>query len=643
MLTSKKILPKIKAMMEDYAVITYEQVGSVNVKWLQTREHVRRPPAKNAGWKPATSGTKWGGDWMTGWFNGTFTVGKELRGQSLFLCASTGGRESLAWVNKEPRGILTRPGFSAEGSNHGELLLTSSAVTGRRFEIDIEAYAWHPQPNTGPRDGDSGPRDHTFTSIDITARREDVWALLMDMRTLMGLVDSLDDSSLRKNRIIRTFLKVYEILPQLPAENPGDDPSQAVAQVRKVLKPLLGQRNGDTAPLVALSGHSHMDTAWLWPIAETERKCARTYANALTLMEEYPGYRFFQSSSYHGDMMKRLYPQIFRRMQKMVKAGRWEPNGGSWVEPDCNVIGSESLVRQFLVGQQATKEMFGYRSDTFWMPDTFGYSAALPQILKGCGIDYFCTTKLAWNDTNRFPYDTFHWLGLDGTSVISHLNAMHGWPDPTTITNTWKWVQHKDIQDRRLFAYGFGDGGGGPVRPMLEMVSREKDLEGLPRTREMSVSEFMRGIETDLKELPEYRGELYPEFHRGTLTSIHGVKRGNRIGEVALRAAEMLCVRAAMAGAKYPANALGDLWKKLLINQFHDILPGTSIPEVNDQAILELAEVCADATLLTQKAAARLTSSKGSGAVELHNTLNWDLGGELSIPWSADAVPAHGE
>jgi alpha-mannosidase len=636
MQTSPKILDKIKCMVNDYYPLAYVPVGEVDMQYFETLDHLRNPP-KDADWKKAVRGTSWGGHWKTAWFSGTYEPAQELNGQALFLRANTGGHESLCWVNDEPRAILTA--FSAaelSKTGHTELLLTPKA-DGSSLAISIEAYAWHPCIGTFPRHNRTGSNTHTFNFVDVTTRRDDVWGLIIDLRVLISLMDSLDENSLRRNRIVKGLADVFAVLPQLPVELPEDIWRPAVAEARKLLAPLLAARNGDSAPYIGLTGHSHMDTAWLWPVAETERKCARTYANALTLMEEYDEYRFIQSSSCHGDMMRRLYPKIFERIQAMVKAGRWEPNGGSWVEPDCNVIGAEALVRQFLIGQTATREMFDYTSDTFWMPDTFGYSAALPQILQSCNIPYFCTTKLDWNDTNRFPYDSFVWRGIDGTGVLAHFNKSHCWPDPKTLTDMWIGVQHKDVQDRRLCSYGFGDGGGGPLRGMIEVTRRIEDLEGCPRTAHTTVSDFMAGLEKECPDLPVWFGELYLELHRGTLTSIHGVKRGNRKGEVALQVAEALCVRAALNGATYPAAELEELWKKLLLNQFHDILPGSSIPEVNDQAIAEFAEVRSDAAKLIETATA--SDGDASGAVELHNTLSWDRTRAV-VDWTSEAIPA---
>lgn len=259
-----------------------------------------------------------------------------------------------------------------------------------------------------------------------------------------------------------------------------------------------------------------------------------------------------------------------------------------WIEPDCNIPSGEAFVRQLLIGQQATREMFGYTSNILWLPDVFGYSAALPQILKGCNVDYFCTTKLSWNDTNKFPYDTFTWKGIDGSSVLSHFFTLHCWADPKSMTEQWNSVQHKDVQDRRLIAMGYGDGGGGPLKEMIEVSHRVKDLEGCPKAEYINAGKFMKGIEEELEDIPTWDGELYLELHRGTLTSIADIKRLNRKNEVSLRDVELLCTMAKLNGDEYPKEELTKIWKEFLVNQFHDILPGSSIARVNEEAVESL-------------------------------------------------------
>jgi alpha-mannosidase len=307
-----------------------------------------------------------------------------------------------------------------------------------------------------------------------------------------------------------------------------------------------------------------------------------------------------------------------------------------WIEPDCNIPSGESFVRQCLIGQRATREMFGVTSDTLWQPDVFGYSAALPQILRGCGVEYFCTTKLGWNDTTRFPYDTFIWQGIDGSSVISHFNRIHCAPDPETLLQSWKEVQHNDVQDRRLIAFGYGDGGGGPTAEMIEMGRLVKDLEGSPRAEYESISEFMTGIRDEVPDLPRWVGELYLELHRGTLTSVSPIKRYNRKCEFALRDAEFAATLASLRyEAAYPSRALVDAWKQLLVNQFHDILPGSSIAEVNDQAVSAFATCLKETKAVGDHALSILArhaeTDRIGGGILLANSLSWDRSGEMAL------------
>ena len=482
--------------------------------------------------------------------------------------------------------------------NHPYRCLTLAGESGRSYHLAFEAYAGHSFPGTQPYESRPPVPDNgqTFGGIEIALEREDVTAFCFDLRVLRQLAQALDENSLRRGRITAVLARVFEVVPAAPAEVPEDQWRAALVAARDLMRPLLETPNGPTTPEFGLLGHSHIDTAWLWPLAETWRKCARTFSSMCNLMEQYPETTFLQSAPCHTDVLRSQYPGIFAKVQRLVKEGRWEPNGAMWVEPDCNLVSGESFVRQLLVGQRATREMFGYTSDTLWLPDVFGYSAALPQILRQAGVEFFVTTKIGWNDTTRFPFDTFEWRGLDGTAVVSHFNQIQGWPDPAALLDRWRWVQHKDSQDRFLYCYGWGDGGGGPTAEQMEVARRVGDLEGCPRAKHTTVTEFMRGVRDDMGDLPVYRGELYLEFHRGTLTSIAGVKRGNRKGELAMRDAEFLCALATLRGAPYPREEFTDLWKRLLTNQFHDILPGSSIAEVNDEAVADFAAIIEEAT-----------------------------------------------
>ena len=627
MLTDRKIVGKLEKIEARYDALRFEAVADVAVTMWETREHFRAEPGREAEWRPAPPGTPWGDSWVTAWFRGTVRLPKACDGRRVFVRARTGG-ETLFFVDGEPRGVFD--------GNHPAVMLTTRGKAGQRHRLAFEAYAGHTFPGTQPHDAGPvvGPKSRRFDGVELALEREDVSGFVFDLRTLRQLANALDVNSLRKNRIIRALADVYALVDAMPAETDEASWRPKLAKARKVMEPLLDAHNGSTAPFIGLIGHSHIDTAWLWPLAETWRKCARTFSSALSLMEQYPEFVFVQPAPCHAEVVRQEYPGLFKRMQRAAKSGRWEINGAMWVEPDCNVPSGEAFVRQLLVGQRASREMFGVTTDTLWLPDVFGYSAALPQILRGAGVEFFCTTKIGWNDTTRFPYDTFVWKGIDGTSVIAHFNASHCWPDPQTLIGQWNWVQHKDVQDRRLCAFGYGDGGGGPQIEMCEMARRATDLESCPRTAYTTVSGFMQGIRDELPDLPEWAGELYLELHRGTLTSIAGIKRGNRKAELALRDAELLCTLATLRGAAYPAAELLALWKELLTNQFHDILPGSSIAEVNDEAVESFDCCIAEAQALGDDALRALVGPARANSLRrlVVNTLSWDRAGEIAIP-----------
>jgi alpha-mannosidase len=509
MLTDSKIFGKLEQIENRYDALRYETLAAVPMHYMETCEYLRAEPA-DANWQPAPIGTRWGGDWVTAWFRGDITLPSEVEGRPVFVRARTSG-ETLFLVDGVHSGVFD--------PNHPVVLMTSNADPAHTYHLAFEAYSGHSIPGTQPQDHPSpqGDKPKTFNGVEVVLELADTSAFVFDLRTLRQLMLSLDENSLRRNTIARQLGKVFACVDAMPQERDESSWRPKLAEARTLMQPLLQAVNGPTMPTMGIIGHSHIDTAWLWPLAETWRKCARTFSSMLNLMEQYPELLFIQSQPCQTEVMRDEYPDIYRRMQQMVAAGRWEPNGGMWVEPDCNVPSGESFVRQLLVGQHATREFFGYTSDTLWLPDVFGYSAALPQILRGCDVQFFCTTKINWNDTTRFPYDTFIWKGIDGTSVIAHYNAIHCWPDPATLIQQWNWVQHKDIQDRRLCSFGFGDGGGGPMAEMAEVARRVHDLEGCPRAEYTTVSRFMQGIRDELTDLPTWNGELYLELHRGTL------------------------------------------------------------------------------------------------------------------------------
>ena len=359
---------------------------------------------------------------------------------------------------------------------------------------------------------------------------------------------------------------------------------------------------------IALTGHAHLDLAWLWPIEETQRKARRTFASVLGLMDRYADFTFNQSSAQLYKWVEEDAPDLFDRVKERVAEGRWEPVGGSWVEPDCQIPSGESFVRQLFYGQRYLENKFGRRSSVAWFPDTFGYSPGLPQLLRGAGMTGFFTYKLNWSETNRFPHDLFLWEGIDGSCVVAHTFEnpgvdYNGDIAPLDVHGTWRNFGGKRYHPESLLSFGWGDGGGGPSEKMLENYERLKDFPAMPRLRMARVDEFFASLPSE--ELPKWVGELYLELHRGTLTTQAKVKKLNREAEHRLLEAEAFATLAALRGEEYPAEEIERLWKLLALNQFHDILPGTSISEVYKDAHRQLEETINGAEKLRDRALRR--------------------------------------
>jgi alpha-mannosidase len=381
----------------------------------------------------------------------------------------------------------------------------------------------------------------------------------------------------------------------------------SVPEAHDVLRAELARAGSGLDVDVTAVGHSHIDVAWLWPLAQTRRKCGRSFHTVLQLMEEFDQYRFTQSQAQLYDYVRQDYPELFQGIKQKVAQGRWEVTGGMWVESDCNVTGPESLVRQFLLGRSFFAEHFGAQAETpiLWLPDVFGYPYCLPQLIKQAGLDYFFTTKLSWNQTNAIPYDSFWWQGIDGTRVLTHLGTTpqagadkgvtyNGTAVPEEIYKTWTQSQHKDVQEDFLTAFGYGDGGGGPTREMLENIREMADFPGLPHTHHGRAVDFFRSLEEKAApKLPTWNGELYLELHRGTYTTQARNKRANRKMEFLLHDVEWLASSAQIADASfsYPHAELKEAWRLVCLNQFHDIIPGSSVGEVYEESLQQYERV----------------------------------------------------
>jgi alpha-mannosidase len=644
-----KIIKKLGLRIEKLKQWRYAHVADVALEMAETSEHFRKPPV-SLQFGPAPIGCTWGTHWNTTWFRGSIEVPRTCKGKRVFY-RHVSHTDKLLWLDGNA--------FAGMNHAHEEVLLHRSARGGEAHEIYVEAYTGHPIPGMSPHD--DGMYTHQFTERDpgvepplpleasaLVYEREHVAALYYDADVLYRTACMLDENSLCRAHILVALNEALNLIPMQWAEEA--ELESAATTARKRLAPMMATKNGPTTPTVGIVGHCHIDIGWLWPVKESIRKAAKSFSTILNLMDDYPEFRFQQSQPWLYDVLETHYPELLTKIKKRVKEGRWEPNGGMWVEADCNVTGGESLVRQFLEGRKKTRALFGYTSDTLWLPDVFGYSAALPQIFQKCGIKNFVTSKINWGDTNRFPYDTFDWEGIDGTRVFTHyINMMGEFMGynapvlPEASKQVWDRVQHKEVQDATLSSVGWGDGGGGPSREMCENAVRMKNLEGCPNTEWVNVSKFLEGLRDGSATRPLWVGELYLEYHRGTYTTQSRTKRYNRKLELLLREVELYASMAMAHGAPYPAEKLETHWRTLLTNQFHDIIPGTSIRRVYEVAEAEYAAMEEDLLGIRREAltvlGAQLHPDSENRGHLVANSLSWARE-DIVVVADADGVGA---
>lgn len=588
--------------------------------WEAAGEPVSYAEAIAQEFRPVREGAAWGREWGTAWFRFQGEVPAEWAGREVVALVDLSfedeegfGREGQVWENGRPTIAVSR-------------YRRAIPLSGPRVDFHVEASAnplseWHWRA-PAPRD----PEERLFRLREACLALVDAEAfgLLIDFRVCREAMLELPEESTRRARLRRGL--------DLACRRMEAGHGEWVPSARAILAPLLVRRNGDTVHRITATGHAHIDTAWCWPLRETIRKCARTFSTALAYMERYPDYRFSCSQPVQYLWMKAHYPTIFEGIREAVKRGQWEPIGSMWVEPDCNVPSGEALVRQLIHGKEFFEREFGVTTRDLWLPDVFGYSAALPQILQKAGVDRFLTQKISWSDTNRFPHHTFLWEGIDGTRIFSHFPPVDTYNARATaaeLARAERQFAQKEIASRSLMPFGYGDGGGGPSIEMIERLRRWRDFEGLPAVEMGTVAGFFEAAIEDIEDPPVWCGELYLELHRGTYTSQAHNKLMNRRSELLLREAEFfeaICSRVAPgelleadpwpertvwdvpghgpAKAGSPtAKALDRAWKLLLLNQFHDILPGSSIGRVyedsrRDYEVIErLGQAVRDAAL----------------------------------------------
>ena len=584
-------------------------------RWDVPGEPVGVAEAMAARFGPMEVGSSFGKPWGTTWFTLAGAVPNEWAGGVVRAAIDLG--------------FSNRPGFQSEGlfwtrtaegwqplrglnPFNQELPLADSAPGGESVELVLEA-ASNPDlsvavPNPASYLATAGSASlYRLSRAELVLVDPQVEALRHDVRALNGLMKQLDWGDPRRHEILRALETMLDRLDLADAASIARTAPAGRAELAAVLSaPATASAHRITA-----IGHAHIDTAWLWPLRETRRKCARTFTNQLALIERYPQHRFACSQALHYDWMREHYPTVFRDIGAAVAEGTWIPVGGMWVEADANLSGGEALIRQFTHGQRFFEEHFGVECTEGWLPDVFGYNANLPQILRHVGIERFVTQKLSWNTTNRFPHHSFWWEGIDGSTVFTHFPPVETYNANFSgheLAHAVRTFADKGRSTRSLMPFGHGDGGGGPTADMLEQFLRVRDLEGSPLVEIGAPSSMLDAAIEEYRDAPRWVGELYLEMHRGTYTSQAATKAGNRRCEALLREAEVWSVAAygGDAGRGYPAAALDRLWKSLLTLQFHDILPGSSIGWVHREAQESYTSIELEATELIHSALTRL-------------------------------------
>ncbi len=602
-------------------------------------DRISHDAAEALRYREARLGEHFGPLWATYWFRGEAHVPESWRGSRVDLFWDSNSEATL-WLdgriaqglNHEPQSVHGR--VAPDGRPDAVLVPTARGGEVVRFEIEMtcnrmfgEGYLQTPEHLV---------RSFALERCDIARFDSDAWQLYFDFWILQQLAAE-EPKDLDKTWAGLLLEELNRFANFYDAANRATWPAAAA-----ILQPLYEHRNATTVHELSAIGHAHIDTAWLWPIAETKRKCERTFSSQLAYMDEYPEFKFVCSQAQQHAWIKERNPELWLRICEKVKAGQWLPVGGTWIEPDCNLPAAESLCRQFLYGQRFFRREFGITCPEFWNPDVFGYNGQLPQICRLAGIKWFLTDKLSWNRMNKPAHHTFVWEGIDGSELFTHFPPAHTYTAVVSVAQLRENARNYKDHDRSRESYllfGHGDGGGGPTKAMLETLRRVKDLEGVPRTTIRTPSEFFARLEKDNIDRARIIGELYFEYHRGTYTSQAAVKRGNRKCEFLLHDLEFLAAAASLHNPQYayPTADLERLWKAVLLNQFHDILPGSSIGLVYEDAARDYAAVAKEGAALRANAMRALLGNWGQD-VAVVNTLGFARREVVRLPNGRQAI-----
>jgi alpha-mannosidase len=600
---------------------------------------------------PIQEGESWGTSWQCAWFKLTGTVPAEWAGKEVIADLDVGG-EGLVFLpdGKVLQGITDGSLFFGMGSSRPWVRLFDAAEGGEEVELwldgacneifGITPESWHGCHYTDEHLGEPealGHKDSSVVRIRLAIFDRQLWELHRDLSVLISLYDSLPKESVRRAKILKAMTDCTACVARDENDFEG---------ARKLLNDVMASPANASAIPVRAVGHAHIDTAWLWPLRESIRKCGRTFSTQLRLIEQYPGYVFGASAAQHYQYTKDYYPELYERIKKAVADGSWEVQGGMWVESDTNIPSGESLVRQFLHGKNFFRDEFGLDINNLWIPDVFGYSAALPQIMIQAGVDTFLTQKLSWCQFNTFPHNTFMWEGIDGSQILTHFppeNTYNSHLTPDSLNAAQGRFVEKAFINEIMSLFGIGDGGGGPRDEMIENGIRQKNLEGAPPVTFGKASDFFDELQTHKNELKTWVGELYFELHRGTLTSQARVKRCNRLLEKRLRELEMLWASHRLD--HYPLAEFDAIWKTVLLHQFHDIIPGSSINRVYKETHENYDAALSECDALVERYCAEALRPSDD-TLTLFNSLSMTYVGVVTLPegWeAATEVPTQKE
>ncbi len=597
------------AVYQAYAPVTL-------TAWTVPDEPVPFTEAVAQSFTPIDIGTAWGPPWGTMWLH--------AQGAPPAEWASVAGTVTELLVDP---GFTGGPGFNAEALvfRPDGSIVKAVAPFNNWVPVDgpLDVYiecAANPdiaksfgfQPTHLGAKATAGTEPlYRLARVEFALRNVAVWELQQDVSVLSGLMHALPIELPRRHEILRALERMLDVV------DPDDIPGTAAA-ARACLADVLARPAYASAHHIVAVGHAHIDSAWLWPIRETVRKCARTFSNMVDLMDRHPEFRFACSSAQQFAWIRDQYPALWTRLKTKVAAGQFIPVGGMWVEADTNMPGGEAMARQFIAGKRFFLEEFGVETKEAWLPDSFGYSAALPQIVAASATDYFLTQKISWNQTNRMPHHTFLWEGIDGTRVFTHFPPVDKYNSDlggSDLGHAQRNYREMGVGTVSLVPFGWGDGGGGPTREMIAAAERTRSLEGSPAVSMGAPLEFFERAAAEYPSPPVWSGELYLEIHRGTYTSQATTKQGNRRSESLLREAELWAATAAVrTGFEYPYDELESCWHLVLLQQFHDILPGSSIAWVHQDAERNYAAVAARLEAVIGNATAALVGGRRAGA-----------------------------